>query len=631
MNASAHKKRLSMMPGTSSASRPSMAGLPQRNNPPPQREPATPAVSELMRSTRRSMAFGRNPRQSSFGLVPQTPMAPMHTRDPRPVRDRHYQQTISQQIYEYLVTNHFEQETRHPLNQRTLSNPTQKDFKTMFEWIFRRIDPGYPFHKSIENEVHAVLRAAKYPWLDSITKSQIVAVGGQSWAYFLGMLHWMVELNTTIEKYHNHDYSGDDGPSLVDEIFNRHARESYFAYLQGDDRFARPDAELCLAEENAEFQEILAEQRAQNPLPDGEDDELDEELARLEAKWAKIEEAKVLGKNLADDIVKLGAFVDARKEHNSRYSTQMSQATQEENNVTDEIEALGREKLKLQQAIKDQGLSPAELDKLHLDMERQQKALTSLDEIIDEGRQVVSNKESTALAVFDALDRVIKEYTSSVLSYNAWVASDNDLPEIPESVYLIDLREPLSEENLGRHPSVILGGVDPRNQIRPEIVRICNMVTSKVKALQEDALKLQEEIENNQERLVAQKRQIGELEAKSRRLRETRNALEDSASMNENENSQNTERLENQFVQAQSETAHAQSQHKGLLVRLQDAEHERNKLTVEIQQARERLSLDILKQAEVMVGFKAMVQMKLQDFEMFVKENVEEEIQEHQH
>lgn len=96
--------------------------------------------------------------------------------------------------------------------------------------------------------------------------------------------------------------------------------------------------------------------------------------------------------------------------------------------------------------------------------------------------------------------------------------------------------------------------------------------------------------------------------------------------MNENENSQNTERLENQFVQAQSETALAQSQLKGLQVRLQDAEHERNKLSVEVQQARERLSQDILKQAEVMVAFKAMVQTKLQDFEMFVRANVEEEI-----
>lgn len=579
-----------------------------------------------MRSSRRSMAPNRAPRQSSFGLAPQTPMGAMHSRDPRPVRDRHYQQTISQQIYEYLVENRFEQETRHPLNQRTLSNPTQKDFKTMFEWIFRRIDPGYPFQKSIENEVHAVLRAAKYPWLDSITKSQIVAVGGQSWAYFLGMLHWMVDLNTTIERYHNHDYSGDDGPSLVDEIFNRHARESYFAYLQGDDRFARPDAELCLEDENAEFQRILAEQRAKNPLPEGDDEELDEELARLEAKWAKIEEAKHLGKNLADDIVKLSAFVDARREHNSRYALQMAQAAEEETNVVSEVETLSAEKQKLQAAIKDQGLSPAELDKLHLDMERQQKALSSLDEIIDEGRKVVSEKESNALAVFDALDRVIKDYTTAVMAYNAWVTSDDDLPEIPESVYLIDLREPLSEPNLGRHPSSILGGVDPRNQIRPEIVRICNLVTEKVKLLQEEALRLQNTIETNQERLVSQKRHIAELEAKSRRLRENRNALADSALMNDNENTQNTERLENQFVQTQSETAHAQSQYKGLQVRLQDVEHERNKLSVEIEQARERLSQDILRQAEIMVGFKSLVQTKLENFEMFVRANVEDEI-----
>ena len=159
------------------------------------------------------------------------------SRDTRPLRDKNYQAKISQETFDYLVKNKFEIETRHPLTQKTLKAPTQKDFALIFQWLYKRLDPGYKFTRSIEHEVYSILKIINYPFLDSINKSQISAVGGQNWPYYLGMLHWLVELNRSLDAFDNkaygtENYTEDD---VLDQIFIRYISKSYKAFLSNED------------------------------------------------------------------------------------------------------------------------------------------------------------------------------------------------------------------------------------------------------------------------------------------------------------------------------------------------------------------------------------------------------------
>ncbi|XDT08307.1 protein of unknown function (DUF5595) [Nakaseomyces glabratus] len=122
------------------------------------------------------------------------------SRDPRPLRDKNFQSAIQQEIFDYLIQNTFEIDTNYPISLKTLKQPTQKSFVTIFKWLYLRLDPGYTFTKSIEYEVYQLLKILQYPYLESINKSQISAVGGSGWPKFLGMLHWLVTINLRLDK-----------------------------------------------------------------------------------------------------------------------------------------------------------------------------------------------------------------------------------------------------------------------------------------------------------------------------------------------------------------------------------------------------------------------------------------------
>ena len=141
------------------------------------------------------------PRNSIGAQQTITNSNPHHntTRDPRPLRDKNFQNLLQQEIYSYLNEQKFDVETNHPISLKALKQPTQKDFIYIFKWLYLRLDPGYIFTKSLEHEVYSILRTMQYPYLATINKSQISAVGGSNWPKFIGMLHWLVVINKKLD------------------------------------------------------------------------------------------------------------------------------------------------------------------------------------------------------------------------------------------------------------------------------------------------------------------------------------------------------------------------------------------------------------------------------------------------
>ena len=161
----------------------------------------TPATQSLQRRSSifsRPSGHGPTAHQSFFSQAPPAAGAP---KDPRPLRDGSYRARLSQELLEYLTQNNFELEMKHSLTQNSFKSPTQKDFTFMFQWLYRRIDPGYKFQKSIDVEVPPIMKQLRYPYERDITKSHLAAVGGQTWPRFLGLLHWMMQLAHMLDNY----------------------------------------------------------------------------------------------------------------------------------------------------------------------------------------------------------------------------------------------------------------------------------------------------------------------------------------------------------------------------------------------------------------------------------------------
>ena len=106
---------------------------------------------------------------------------------------------MANELLNYFTNNNFELEAQISLTNKSLSSPTQKEFNVMFQWLYKRIDPGYRFMKSMDAEIPPLLTQLHYPFEKSITKSQIAAVGGNNWHTFLGLLHWLMQLAQSIQ------------------------------------------------------------------------------------------------------------------------------------------------------------------------------------------------------------------------------------------------------------------------------------------------------------------------------------------------------------------------------------------------------------------------------------------------
>ena len=192
------------------------------------------------------------------------PSAYSKPQDPRPLRSHRFQSEVQDELYNYLSTKKFDIEMKQPLTPKTLKTPTQKEFVLIFQWLYKKLDPGFKFNKSIEQDVYTLLKFLDYPYLDTINKSQISAVGGSNWPVFLGMLHWLLKLVKETLKFDDLDiYSFQeeqsnktdtnltDDPvisneiSLMNKLFLTYVLDSYRAFLTtGEDDYSSYFAEM---------------------------------------------------------------------------------------------------------------------------------------------------------------------------------------------------------------------------------------------------------------------------------------------------------------------------------------------------------------------------------------------------
>ena len=112
-------------------------------------------------------------------------------KDPRPLRDRSFQQKMRQDVYNWL------KETEYDIHPTTLQNITGRDFRAIFQHLVCLLDPQWPFNldKRLDDQLIPALQALQYPLVNQIDLKWLAAPGAQySWPSLLGMLHWLTEM-----------------------------------------------------------------------------------------------------------------------------------------------------------------------------------------------------------------------------------------------------------------------------------------------------------------------------------------------------------------------------------------------------------------------------------------------------
>lgn len=557
---------------------------------------------------------GSNPRnrQSSFGIggfstgISLSSSANSASRDPRPLRDRSYQALISQTVYDYLLEHKFEIAMRHPLTPKTLKAPTQKDFVLIFQWLYKRLDPGYKFTKSIEHEVYFLLKTISYPYLDSINKSQISAVGGQNWPNYLGMLHWLVELNMSLEVFDRKEYpDAETDDTILDQIFIRYVSKSYNAFLNNEDDYS--EYKLEMEQEFDQYSQILIgdiDALAQ------ENKEMENKISDLAREGETMTALQRKGEALESDLVKFKAYIETMEKRKAKWTTVLEKIVEELNSSEKELKDIQTEKEDLQKKVAAQGLGPADIDKMNNERDKLGRALENVNARLEEMNKICNEKENLAQQTLYALEREIQKYTSSI--YRIGILSATNYRDTNFDLYL---DSPLSDENLGKRPDALLNGVNLQSTIRPALQNYRHDIGKKMHGAQDEAIKLHETIDRLSETLRDRNDQSEQLEAKHAALKLTYEAVYETMNSDTSTSHAEIERMERELHSMKLSAS------QGLLAvnqRVQSVGIEYETLKRTVRRERDHMMTEVEGMISQIIDFKLHVQGALEEHEQFV-------------
>jgi kinetochore protein NDC80 len=384
---------------------------------------STPAAGDTV--PRRSSCFSARPsngpgsmsRQSFFSTAPAAAGVPV---DPRRLRDPTARTQMQQDLLEYFTRNNFEMETQTTLTNKSLTSPTQKEFNTMFKWLYNRIDPSYRFQKNIDAEIPPLLKQLRYPFEKSITKSQIAAVGGNNWHTFLGLLHWILQLAVMMDAYQGgkYDYACmESGLDVTgDRIIFDFLSDAYKAWLSVDDDAADEDADRVV---QMHVDRMAERFRTVNKDLLEDVDMLEAEKKSLTEQIEELERGTELGKKLDDklelikgDNVKYEEWIAKVERRMKKSAEKVSLLEEEIRKVDEDIEKAEKEKAEHKEAISAQGITIQDLDRMSSEMERLEKSKQAITARLEEVRFRVSDKEAEASRKLDELERLVESYNS---------------------------------------------------------------------------------------------------------------------------------------------------------------------------------------------------------------------------
>lgn len=515
-------------------------------------------------------------------------------RDQRPLRDRNYQSLILQEIFDFLVANKFELEMNHPVTAKTLRQPTQKDFVLMFQFLYGRIDPHYKFTRSIETEVFALLKILNYPYLEGINRSSISAVGGQNWPSFLGMLYWLVKLNLSLLNLHEDLLIAPD--DVFDRVFIKYIISSYRAFIDQKEDYAEFYDEMKDAFDVANNEVLLEVEEKQKA---GE--KLKAEFDLLNAQYRELEEAEAKSIALEKDVEQFSKYMKQMEARQSQWDDNLERLRTEITNAEQQLVDLESEKKKYEQIIEAKGFSISDIDKLNVERDRLSKAIDAESNKIEDLKDGLVEKKNDLRQSYQSLESFVKQYNSMT----------QRIPTLEDQLFDLSLNLAiLDEENRGFDPEDILD-----KSLKGEKIRLLLKKTElnqDIHAIEEESIKVDEQVDQLSERIFEQQEDLETLEAKLAKTKSTYEDLQETKLSEETRYSAQIEKINQDLLfmkcNLNKGVLEADTKHKNLKIELQELQYH-------LRDQRKVLHDTVQKLIEYIIEFKLNVQVNLEELD----------------
>ena len=564
---------------------------------------------------------------------------------------------MGQELSDYLTHNNFELEMKHSLKVDSMESPTTKDFNCMFQWLYRRIDPGYKFQKSLDKEIPPILKQLRYPFANAISKNMIGAAGGHNWPVLLALLHWMMQLAQMLDRFSMGAYDEACAEAGVDvsgdRIVFRFLFGAYQDWLQvgpeDDDDSAEeallPHIQAMAAEferTNAKYSEELKMYEAENAALRAQVEEFEKnapDVAKLDKHFKILEDDK---KKFED----YNANVQAKIE---KYSSRITVLEEEISKTDTELQSAEQDRLTLQQSVDRQGLNIQDIDRMNTERERLQRSLDDTVTALDEVNRLVSDKETETARKLEDLEAIVKRYNS--LGYQMSLipptASNARGAAYELSLNIADTangfsssasqfhtslsgsrrRSPdtdrlLADATTGHSPASIRN-LDLRGTIRQAFVSLRKEINERRKAAQETDLNARDILDSVGEALSEKHTEVDTLSHRVHLAQQAHTELRESTTTAHTQTTAQIEKLEKELARMREGVERG-------VMELEQREMEVGVawegMREEAGRVREQLHAGVERALEEVIRFKVHVQKGLEEFEGWVGDEVEAEL-----
>ncbi|KAL9040515.1 MAG: hypothetical protein Q9180_001864 [Flavoplaca navasiana] len=603
------------------------------------------ALNGSQNMQRRSSVYSR-PSVGHQSFFTQAPVPAGVPRDPRPLKDRNYQARIGQELLDFLTQNNFEMEMKHSLGQNTLKSPTQKDFNLIFQWLYRRIDPGYRFTRGIDAEVPPLLKQLRYPYEKSITKSQLVAVGGQNWSTFLGLLHWLLQLAQMMDKYEAGEYDVACAEAGVDvsgdRIIFRFLGGAYRDWLQVEDDQDEEESDKMLEPHigamATEFERGNQRYTEEMKVLEAENESLRKQIEEAERDAPDIAKLENIFNILEGDIKKFEDYVSGQENRLQKYDSRCNNLKEAITKATSDLEVAEQERTDLQASVDKQGITIQDIDRMNVERERLLKSTESIAQKLEETKRRAAEREAEANHSLEEVERAVETYNNlcyrvGLIPSTAVNAKDKDFelqlatttPVTDFSASSSQHNQPdrlLSEHLTGYSPTHLLNH-PPRTQLKPLLLTLRKEISERRSLALEADIKNHELLDSIAEAIDDKKNEVETLEHRVRGAEEEFESVREGAQTQKVASDAQIERMEKELGRMK----------RGVGETLEEVERREMSVNIEYEQLtlranalREELHTEIEKMLNDIIKFKVHVQKSLEDYEGFVVEEVEAEL-----
>ncbi|ODQ47393.1 hypothetical protein PICMEDRAFT_10390 [Pichia membranifaciens NRRL Y-2026] len=579
------------------------------------------------------------PPSSASGNRYETP-APAHRpsayskpQDPRPLRSHRFQSEVQDELYNYLSTKKFDIEMKQPLTPKTLKTPTQKEFVLIFQWLYKKLDPGFKFNKSIEQDVYTLLKFLDYPYLDTINKSQISAVGGSNWPVFLGMLHWLLKLVKETLKFDDLDiYSFQeeqsnktdtnltDDPvisneiSLMNKLFLTYVLDSYRAFLTtGEDDYSSYFAEM----ENeylVYIEEVQSKMNIDEELHETLQQKLDSSKETYNLFFDEMERANAL----QTDVTKFQNYIDIQKQRQLKWPSVIEKANSDIRNIMESIQNINKEKQDIISDLEKKNLTLKDIEDLHKDRARLTTSLNLIDSKQRQTKQLIESKSEALKLQFNDLQAKINFYNNTVYQ----ILNDLSLETPPDTSSLVinSLDEEYQSTKIGTSPHEM---VPILPKLRSSLGDLKNKVQSHITKLQDDILQSQETVDDLKLSIVSCTDKLEELEDSLSKSRKEYSELNDKYTT---DSSNKQFDLEEKAKEIRLFKLQNTENRKSIESKWKDAQRDYKKTISMISENRTQLVCDIAQCLDYVVSFKSDVMTDLENTAVEVSQELKQQL-----